>query len=158
MRTVLQSAEALLRLLNDILDFSKVEAGKLELETIPFDLRDSVGDTIQTLSVRAAQKGLELAYHIPADVPDRLLGDPGRLAQVLVNLVGNAIKFTEKGEVVVTVQVVGGEAIGCRATPLTCNSPLPTPAWASPPKSRVCFSLHSAKPIRPRRGVLAAPG
>src|SRR5262249_15369925 len=101
---VLQSAEALLRLLNDILDFSKVEAGKLELETIPFNLRDSVADTVHTLSVHAAQKGLELAYHIPADVPDRLMGDPGRLAQILINLVGNAIKFTEMGEVVVTVE------------------------------------------------------
>ncbi len=101
---VLQSADSLLRLLNDILDFSKVEAGKLELETIPFSLRDHLGDTIHTLSVRAAQRGLELAYHIPPDVPDHLMGDPGRLSQIVVNLVGNAIKFTEKGEVVVSVR------------------------------------------------------
>jgi PAS domain S-box-containing protein len=102
-RLVEQSADALLRLLNDILDFSKIEAGKLELEAIPFQLRDVVGDTLQTLTARAVQKHLELAYHIPPDVPDGLIGDPGRLRQILVNLVGNAIKFTDKGEVVVDV-------------------------------------------------------
>jgi two-component system sensor kinase len=102
---VLQSAESLLRLLNDILDFSKVEAGKLELETIPFQLRDQLGDTIQTFSIRAAEKGIELACHIPPDVPDYLLGDPGRLSQIVINLVGNGIKFTERGEVVVDVTV-----------------------------------------------------
>ncbi len=100
---VMQSADSLLRLLNDILDFSKIEAGKLELEAIPFQLRDSLGDTVHTLGVRASKKGLELAYHVPADVPDLLLGDPGRLSQIVINLVGNAIKFTEKGEVVVGV-------------------------------------------------------
>ena len=102
---VLQSAESLLRLLNDILDFSKIEAGKLELEAIPFSLRDHLGDTIHTLSVRAAQGKLELAYHIPADVPDLLLGDPGRLSQIVINLMGNAIKFTAAGEVVLDVAV-----------------------------------------------------
>ncbi|HEX5271751.1 MAG TPA: response regulator, partial [Gemmataceae bacterium] len=102
---VLQSADALLRLLNDILDFSKVEAGKLELETIEFRLRDTVGDALQALSLRAAEKGLELTYLVPPDVPDALLGDPGRLRQVIVNLVGNALKFTEQGEVVVAVTV-----------------------------------------------------
>jgi signal transduction histidine kinase/CheY-like chemotaxis protein len=102
-----QSAEALLRLLNDILDFSKIEAGKLELETIPFSLRDALGDTMQALAVRAAEKELELLYRIPPDVPDRLVGDPGRLRQIVVNLAGNAIKFTERGEVVVTVEAEG---------------------------------------------------
>ena len=102
---VLQSAESLLRLLNDILDFSKVEAGKLELESIPFGLRDHLADTIHTLSVRAFQKRLELACHIPVDVPDALIGDPGRLSQIVINLVGNGIKFTERGEVVVSVAV-----------------------------------------------------
>jgi CheY-like chemotaxis protein/HPt (histidine-containing phosphotransfer) domain-containing protein len=100
---VKHSAEALLRLLNDILDFSKIEAGKLELEAIDFDLRDTLGDTVQALGFRASQKGLELAYRIPADVPDALVGDPGRLRQIVVNLIGNAIKFTERGEVVVDV-------------------------------------------------------
>ena len=98
---VKQSADALLRLLNDILDFSKIEAGRLELEQIPFDLHDTVGDTLQVLSVRAAEKGLELAYYIPPEVPPALVGDPGRLQQIIMNLVGNAIKFTERGEIVV---------------------------------------------------------
>jgi CheY-like chemotaxis protein len=100
---VRKSSDSLLALINDILDFSKIEAGKLSLDTLDFDLRDSLGDTLNTLSLRAAQKGLELAAHIAPDVPDALRGDPGRLRQVLVNLVGNALKFTERGEVVVRV-------------------------------------------------------
>ena len=98
------SADALLSLINDILDYSKIEAGKLEIEAIDFDLGDSLGDTMKTLSLRAHQKGLELAYDIQPDVPDALVGDPGRLRQIIVNLVGNAIKFTEKGEVIVYVR------------------------------------------------------
>ncbi|MEE8292438.1 MAG: response regulator, partial [Candidatus Tectomicrobia bacterium] len=101
---VRNSADTLLLLINDILDFSKIEAGKLDLEAIPFHLRDTLGDTLQTLALRAADKGLELAYHIPSEVPDTLIGDPGRLRQIIVNLVGNAIKFTEAGEVVVNVR------------------------------------------------------
>ncbi len=101
---VRSSADSLLQLLNDILDFSKIEAGKLNLESIDFNLRDSLGDTLNTLALRAQEKGLELACHIPPVVPDFLKGDPGRLRQIIVNLVGNAIKFTEKGEVVVHVQ------------------------------------------------------
>ena len=100
-----QSAEALLRLINDILDFSKIEAGKFELESVGFALRDTVGDTLQTLAGRAAEKGLELTYRIPPEIPDGLIGDPGRLCQVILNLVGNAVKFTEEGEVVVEVAV-----------------------------------------------------
>ena len=101
---VLSSANSLLGLLNDILDFSKIEAGKLDLVPGDFALRDSLGETMKTLAVRAHQKGLELAYHILPDVPDALVGDLGRLRQVIVNLVGNAIKFTERGEIVVQVQ------------------------------------------------------
>jgi len=100
-----RSADQLMRLLNDILDFSKIEAGKLDLEIIPFELRDSLADTLRVLSGRAAEKGLELAYHIPPDVPDHLMGDPGRLRQIIVNLVGNAIKFTHEGEVLVDVKL-----------------------------------------------------
>ncbi len=100
---VQDSGESLLDLINDILDFSKVEARKLELESIPFRLRDTLGDTMQVLAFRAHQQGLELAFHIPADVPDVLFGDPGRLRQIIVNLTNNAIKFTEKGEVVLNV-------------------------------------------------------
>src|SRR5205814_2045349 len=95
------SAESLLNIINDVLDFSKIEARRMQLETVPFNLRDHLGDTAKALAVRAQQKGLELAYHVHGDVPDVILGDPGRLRQVLVNLIGNAIKFTEEGEVVV---------------------------------------------------------
>jgi PAS domain S-box-containing protein len=98
-----QSAETLLRLLNDILDFSKIEAGRLELESVDFSLRDALGDLLRTLAGRASEKGLELTCRIPPSIPDGLVGDPGRLCQILVNLVGNAIKFTEQGEIVVSV-------------------------------------------------------
>jgi PAS domain S-box-containing protein len=99
------SAESLLTIINDILDFSKIEAGKLELETIPFDLRESLGETMKGLSIRAHQKMLELIYDVEPNVPESVLGDPGRIRQILVNLVGNAIKFTERGEILVTAQV-----------------------------------------------------
>lgn len=98
------SAESLLRILNDILDFSKIEAGKLDLETVPFSLRDCLGDTMKALAARAHNKGLELAMDISPHVPDALMGDPGRLRQIVANLVGNAIKFTEMGEVVLFVE------------------------------------------------------
>jgi signal transduction histidine kinase/CheY-like chemotaxis protein len=99
-----QSAESLLSIINDILDFSKIEAGKLDLESISFDLRESLGETMQALGFRAHQKDLELVYEVQPDVPEALIGDPGRIRQILVNLVGNAIKFTEKGEIVVGVE------------------------------------------------------
>jgi len=97
------SAESLLGLLNDILDFSKIEAGKLDLEDYEFSLRESLGETFKALGFRAQQKGLELAWRVGPEVPDHLVGDPGRLRQMMVNLVGNAIKFTENGEVVLEV-------------------------------------------------------
>ncbi len=102
---VKSSAESLLRVINDILDYSKIEAGKLDLDPVEFQLRDALEDTLKTLALRAHRKGLELTCEIGADVPARVVGDPGRLRQVLVNLVGNAIKFTEKGEVVVRAQL-----------------------------------------------------
>jgi two-component system sensor histidine kinase/response regulator len=105
LRSVQQSAEALLTLINDILDFSKIEARRLSLERVIFDLRDTVEEAVRLLAPRAHEKGLELACHIQPDVPATVVGDPGRLRQVLVNLVGNAIKFTERGEVVVRVDV-----------------------------------------------------
>ncbi|MBK7643487.1 MAG: response regulator [Planctomycetes bacterium] len=101
---VLSSAESLLVLLNDILDYSKVEAGRLDLELLPFDLRRLVEESVQTLAHKAQQKDLELVHRIDADTPERLEGDPSRVRQVLLNLVNNAIKFTERGEVVVGVQ------------------------------------------------------
>jgi signal transduction histidine kinase/DNA-binding response OmpR family regulator len=100
---VKESADTLLTLINDLLDFSKIEAGKFELDTTSFDLEDTVSHTIKALAARADSKGLELAYQIQPDVPTALRGDPGRLRQIIQNLVGNAIKFTERGEVVVTV-------------------------------------------------------
>jgi PAS domain S-box-containing protein len=101
--TVHRSGEALLAIINDILDFSKIEAGRLELEPVPFALRETLAETIKTLASLAHAKSLELAYEIRPGVPDDLVGDTGRLGQILVNLVGNAIKFTERGEVAVRV-------------------------------------------------------
>ena len=97
------SSESLLAIINDILDFSKIEAGKLELEEIAFNLHEVVSETLKALAFRAHQKGLELAYSIDAGVPENTVGDPGRLRQVLINLVGNAIKFTHAGEILVSV-------------------------------------------------------
>ena len=101
---VQSSAQSLLSVLNDILDFSKIEAGKLELESKEFSLRESLGDTLKTLALRAHQKNLELSWQGAKDIPDRLVGDVGRLRQVIVNLVGNALKFTDAGEVALEVE------------------------------------------------------
>lgn len=97
------SANALLAVINDILDFSKIEAGKLEFEAIEFEVREVVAEALRSVAVRAHQKGLELAYDVAPDVPRLLIGDPARVMQVLLNLVGNAIKFTDKGEVTLRV-------------------------------------------------------
>jgi signal transduction histidine kinase/CheY-like chemotaxis protein len=97
------SADSLLSILNDILDFSKIEAGKLELSPVDFSLRDCIADALQTVAVRGAEKGLEPTYGFAPNVPDALHGDAGRLRQVVVNLVGNAVKFTEAGEINVAV-------------------------------------------------------
>ena len=107
LKTVKSAADNLLGLMNDLLDFSKIEAGKLELDPDDFSLRAAVGDTLRALAVRAHTKGLELIYDLQPEVPDALVGDAGRLRQVLLNLVGNAIKFTDAGEVVVRVEVAG---------------------------------------------------
>lgn len=103
---VKSSADGLLVLINDILDYSKIEAGKLQIDSIDFDLRSTVDDFAAVLAVRSREKGLEFVCTVPPDVPTYLRGDPGRLRQVLVNLAGNAIKFTSKGEVVVCVELV----------------------------------------------------
>ncbi|MFL6208635.1 MAG: two-component regulator propeller domain-containing protein [Pyrinomonadaceae bacterium] len=100
---VKSSADSLLTIINDILDFSKIEAGKLELDATAFNLRETLADTVKTLALRAHQKGLELAFRIAPDVPEFVMGDPVRLRQIIINLVGNAIKFTEHGEVVLRV-------------------------------------------------------
>ena len=104
LEAVSSSAEALLGLLNDILDFSKIEAGQLDIEEVPFDLRPTIEQVADVTAHRATEKGLELMFHLHPDVPEDLVGDPLRLRQVLVNLIGNAIKFTEQGELVVEVR------------------------------------------------------
>ncbi len=106
LESVKLSADSLLRIINDILDFSKIESGKFELDPQTFQLRESLGETMKTLAARAHEKDLELYWHISTDIPDWLIGDPGRLRQILVNLVGNAIKFTDQGEVGVIVEMV----------------------------------------------------
>ena len=103
---VQESGEALLAVINDILDFSKIEAGKLEMETQTFDLRESLGDTMKTLGLKAHAKGLELAFRVDPATPRYLVADPGRIRQIIINLVGNAIKFTEQGEVFVDVELL----------------------------------------------------
>jgi PAS domain S-box-containing protein len=108
LQMVKSSADSLLTLINDILDFSKVEAGKLDLVVGAFALRHALGETVQTFGVPAASKGVELVCRVAPDVPDSLIGDAGRLRQVLVNILGNAIKFTEHGEVVVEVGIADG--------------------------------------------------
>lgn len=100
---VKSSADSLLTLINDILDFSKIEAGRLEIERIDFPFEQTLGETVKVLAMRAHQKGLELAWRVAPGIPERLKGDAHRLRQVLVNLVGNAVKFTERGEIAVEV-------------------------------------------------------
>ena len=103
--TVKSSADSLLGVINDILDFSKIEARRMELEHVEFDLRETVGDAAKLLALRAEEKGIEIACDVAADVPQRLLGDPARLRQVLLNVLGNAVKFTSRGEVVARVSI-----------------------------------------------------
>jgi signal transduction histidine kinase/CheY-like chemotaxis protein len=155
LRTVKSAADNLLGIINDLLDFSKIEAGKLVLDPDNFGLRAALGDTLRALATRANKKNLELISHVHPEVPDSLIGDAGRLRQILLNLIGNAIKFTEEGEVVVTVglqnaacrlqkQVSGGVVSGewseetAERAPLTTHrSPL-TPASANL-QSEICI-------------------
>jgi two-component system sensor histidine kinase/response regulator len=109
--TISHSAEALLQIINDILDFSKVEAGKLELEHVEFGMREAVEETLEIFAARAHAKGLELACAIDLDVPGVVRGDPMRVRQVLINFVGNAIKFTDSGEVIVRVRAAGKDGL-----------------------------------------------
>lgn len=106
------SADALLDIINDILDFSKIESGKMDMEAIYFSLEQMLRDTVKSMAARAHQKKLELLLHVTPDVPDKIIGDPGRLRQVLINLIGNAIKFTESGEIEVHVKKVDGALMG----------------------------------------------
>ncbi len=112
LETTRRAVDGLVTLVNDILDLSKIEAGQMELEEVLFSLRDTIGDTVRTLAVRAAEKGLTLEQSIADDVPDGVIGDPGRLRQVLYNLVGNAIKFTNVGGVIVAVRLESSDESG----------------------------------------------
>jgi len=118
LETVKMSGDSLLTVINDILDFSKIEAGKIDLEAIDFNLRDSLETTLKTLAVRADEKGLELLCEVAPEIPDMMRGDSSRLRQIVVNLVGNSIKFTEKGEIALKVQVERQEGADllCRFT------------------------------------------
>ncbi|MEO0380280.1 MAG: response regulator [Pseudomonadota bacterium] len=114
--TINKSAEDLLNIINDILDFSRVDSGKLALEQMPFDLRTCLEEAVDLVAVIAAEKGLDLAYVMEPDVPAMIVGDPTRLRQILLNLLNNAIKFTQEGDVVMAVSMTGkGAAIGTRA-------------------------------------------
>jgi len=106
LETVKSSSDALLTVINDILDFSKIEAGKIDLESVDFNLRDSLESTLKTVALRADEKGLELLCEVAPEVPDVVCGDSTRLRQILLNLMGNALKFTEKGEVCLEVKTV----------------------------------------------------
>ncbi|MEO7145327.1 MAG: two-component regulator propeller domain-containing protein, partial [Bryobacteraceae bacterium] len=120
-----RSAELLLALLNDILDFSKIEAGRLELDPVAFSLRECLESAVRPLAIRAAQKGLEFRIDAAPETPDRLFGDPMRLGQVFVNLVGNAVKFTENGSVVVRARRLNG----CAPHPLRQANPAAKEVW-----------------------------
>ena len=147
------SADSLLDVINDILDFSKIEAGKLDFIVSDFALRDSLGDTLNTLALRAHGKGLELAGHVHPEVPDALVGDVGRLRQAIVNLVGNAIKFTDRGEVVVGVEL---DSIGVQEECL--HFAISDTGGVSPLRSRRRSSRPSFRPIAPARAASVAPG
>ena len=146
--TVIDSGGALLAVVNDILDYSRIEAGKIELENVAFDLDDVLGDTLRSLAVRAEQKGLELSCQLDADVPRALRGDPGRLRQVIANLVSNAITFTERGEVEVRV---AREAPGAAAL----HRARYRHRDRCPRTSTACSS-RSSRPTSRRRGASAA--
>jgi len=105
LQSVRTSADNLLSIINDVLDFSKIEVGRLDLDEVPFLLRGMVGQALRIVSPRASQKGLEIVFNVEGNVPDALVGDPGRLRQILINLVGNAVKFTEKGEISVVISL-----------------------------------------------------
>ena len=110
LKVVQSAAYALLSVINDVLDFSKIEAGKLELERSAFNLRDFLGEALKILAIKAHEKKIELAYRVAPDVPDRLIGDPHRFRQILLNLIGNAVKFTDSGEIVVFARIKSIEA------------------------------------------------
>ncbi len=139
LNTVKVSAESMLTVINDVLDFSKIEARKLDLESVEFNLRDLLGDTMKAAAVRAHQKSLELAFYVAPDVPEVVVGDPSRLRQIIVNLVGNAIKFTDEGEVVIRVETESREENAASLHFAVTDTGIGIP----PEKQRVIFDAFS---------------
>jgi two-component system sensor histidine kinase/response regulator len=137
--TVKISADALITVINDVLDFSKIEAGKIDFETTAFDLRDSLAGSLKTISVRADEKGLELLCEVASDVPDVVTGDPSRLRQIVLNLVGNAIKFTHEGEVTLRVACVEKNDVECTLQFTVAD----TGIGIAPEKQRTIFEAFS---------------
>lgn len=140
LQMVQSSSDALLTVINDILDFSKIEAGKLAIEAIPFDLSRLLSDTMRQLSLRADEKGLELICDIAPDIPRQLLGDPGRLRQILLNLIGNAIKFTGHGEILLRAECQPGALEGSCRVHLALSD---TGIGISPDKQNLIFEAFA---------------
>ena len=113
LQTIRKSSAHLLALINDVLDFSKIDAGKLELETAPFDLEEAVFDVMDMLSPLAAQKHIDMAFYFADNVPQHVIGDALRFKQILTNLISNAIKFTPDGEIIVRVKLEHSDAMQC---------------------------------------------
>jgi hypothetical protein len=133
------SAHSLMRLLNEILDFSKIEAGKLEMEEIEFQLPDLFQDSLRMFAMEARRKKLELLCELSADLPDKVIGDPGRLRQILMNLVGNALKFTERGSVTLRARVAGEPDDGVELEVEVADTGIGIPAE----KQRLIFNAFS---------------
>ena len=152
--TIRDSGDTLLTIINDILDFSKIEAGRMDIEAQPFDLRECVESALDLVAPRAIEKGLETAYLFEGEVPAAMRGDVTRLRQILLNLLANAVKFTDAGEVVLTVTATQPAPTRHRTVALPCA----TPASASPPKAWGDCSSRFRRPTRRRRANTAAPG
>jgi len=146
LETVKMSGDALLTVINDILDFSKIEAGRVDLEAIDFNLRDCLEMSLKTLAVRADEKGLELLCEVAPEVPEVVRGDSGRLRQVIINLAGNAIKFTDRGEVGLKVQVEATNEYDCKLRFTVADSGIGIPR-----KSCNRSSIHFPRRIPRRR-------
>ena len=156
--TIRTSGDALLTIINDVLDFSKIEAGRVDLEARPFVMREAVEASLDILAPAAAKKGLELVYAVDEDLPVALVGDAGRLRQIVLNLLSNAVKFTESGEVLVTVggtQVERSVAAGRLAG--RSGSTCATPGSASPKAPWITCSSRSARWTPRSRAGMAAP-
>ncbi len=147
LEAVRQSADSLLVIINDILDFSKIESGKLRLEKSPFDLRETVGDLMKAMAVQARRKNLELIFYVAPEVPDTVMGDPYRVNQIVMNLVGNAVKFTDKGEIVVRIKL---ESAGENDANLLC-SVQDTGLGISPDKQQAIFEAFTQADVSTTR-------